>query len=91
LKLVHFETLYQFSHSSFEIREFNHFNQIVLGLFDVSYTFQNCIWIIYTRFIWCFVHISELYLNYLYCLTHFYFNVKSNTIMKCQTNLTKFD
>jgi len=39
LKLVHFKTLNQFSFSSFEIREFNNFNQILLGLFDVSYVF----------------------------------------------------
>jgi len=39
LKLVYFETLDKFSLSSFEIREFSHFNQILLGLFDVSYEF----------------------------------------------------
>jgi len=61
LKLVHFETLNQFNFSSFEIYEFNLFNQILLDLFDVSYAFQDC---------------------YLYCLTHFCFNVKSNIIMK---------
>jgi len=33
----------QFSPSSFEICGFNPFNQILLGLFDVSYTFQDCI------------------------------------------------
>jgi len=33
----------QFSHSSFEICEFIPFNQILLGLFDVSYVFQDCI------------------------------------------------
>jgi len=39
LNLVYFETLDQFSHSSFEIREFSPFNQILLDLFDVSYAF----------------------------------------------------
>ena len=48
LKLVHFKILDQFSHSSFEICEFNSFNQILLGLFDVSYGFQDCIWVVYT-------------------------------------------
>jgi len=43
LKLVNFEILNQFSPSSFEIRELNNFNQILLGLFDVSYTFQDYI------------------------------------------------
>jgi len=47
LKLVHFGTLNQFSHSSFEIRGFSPFNQNLLGLFDVSYAFQDCIWVIY--------------------------------------------
>jgi len=28
---------------SFEIREFSHFNQILLDLFDVLYAFQYCI------------------------------------------------
>ena len=45
--LVHFETLDQFSPSSFEIRGFSHFNQILVSLFDVSYTFQDYIWVIY--------------------------------------------
>jgi len=44
LKLVNFEILDQFSHSSFEIREFSHFNQILLCLFDISNTFHNSIW-----------------------------------------------
>jgi len=43
LELVHFETLDQFSHSSFEICDFNHFNQILLNLFDISSTFHNSI------------------------------------------------
>jgi len=43
LELVHFETWDQFSPSSFEIREFSPFNQILLGLFDVSYAFQDSI------------------------------------------------
>jgi len=57
--------LYQFSSSSFKIRECSHFNQILLGLFNVPYAFQD-----------------GLYLSCLYRLTHFCFNVKSNTIMK---------
>ena len=36
LKLVHFKILDQFSFLFFEIRKFNHFNQILLELFDVS-------------------------------------------------------
>ena len=48
MKLVNFETLDQFNPSSFEIREFSPFNQILLGLFDVSYAFQDCIWVVYT-------------------------------------------
>jgi len=47
LELVHFETLDKFSPSSFEIHEFSPYNQILLGLFDVSYTFQNCIYVVY--------------------------------------------
>jgi len=43
LELVHFETLDQFSPSSFEIREFTHFNQILLNLFDISSAFHNSI------------------------------------------------
>jgi len=43
LKLVHFEILDQFSHSSFEIRRFNPFNQILLSLFDISSAFYNSI------------------------------------------------
>jgi len=58
LELVHFETLDQFSPSSFEIREFNPFNQILLDLFDVSYAFQNYIWVVYN--VW---HIFALMLS----------------------------
>jgi len=32
--------LNQFSFSTFEIREFTHFNQILLSLFDISNAFQ---------------------------------------------------
>jgi len=39
LELIHFETLDQFSPSSFGIRGFSPFNQILLGLFDVLYAF----------------------------------------------------
>jgi len=35
--------LYQFSPSSFKMREFSHFNQILLSLFDVSSTFHDSI------------------------------------------------
>ena len=48
MKLVHFETLDQFSLSSLEIRGFSPFNQILLSLFDVSSAFQDCIWVVYT-------------------------------------------
>jgi len=58
LKLVNFETLNQFSHSSFKTREFSHFNQILLYLFDISYVFQDYIWVVYT--IW---HIFTLMLS----------------------------
>jgi len=58
LKLVHVETLDQFSLLSFEIRGFSYFNQILLGLFDVSYIFQDWIWVVYT--IW---HIFALMLS----------------------------
>jgi len=58
LELVHFETLNQFSHSSFEIHKFSPFNQILLGLFDVSYAFQDSIWVVYT--VW---HIFALMLS----------------------------
>jgi len=44
LELVHFETLNQFSPSSFEIRGFSPFNQILLSLFDISSAFHNSIW-----------------------------------------------
>jgi len=43
LELVHFETLNQFSPSSFEIRGFSPFNQILLNLFDISSAFHNSI------------------------------------------------
>jgi len=33
----------QFNHSSFEIRGFSHFNQILLSLFDALYAFYDCI------------------------------------------------
>jgi len=47
LELVHFETLDQFSLSSFEICGFSPFNQILLDLFDVSYTFHDCVSVVY--------------------------------------------
>jgi len=53
-----FETLDQLSPSFFKIRGFNHFNQILLGLFDFSYAFQDCIWVVYT--VW---HIFALILS----------------------------
>ena len=58
MELVHFKTFDQFSSSSFEISGFSLFNQILLGLFDVSYVVKDCIWIVYT--IW---HIFVLMLN----------------------------
>jgi len=45
LELVHFKILDQFSPSFFEIREFKHFNQILLSLFDISSAFHNNIWL----------------------------------------------
>jgi len=41
LELVHFETLNQFIPSSFEMRGFSPFNQILLSLFDISSMFHN--------------------------------------------------
>jgi len=40
--------LNQFSPLYFKTREFNHFNQILLGLFDILYEFQDCIRVVYT-------------------------------------------
>ena len=37
------EAQHQFSPLFFEICEFNHFNQILLNLFDISSTFHNSI------------------------------------------------
>jgi len=54
LKLFHFETLKQFSHSSFKIRGFSPFNQILEGLFNVSYAFQDCIWVVYIVYTFSF-------------------------------------
>ena len=48
----------QFNPSFLKIRKFSHFNPILLCLFDVSYTFQDCIWVVYI--IW---HIFVLMLN----------------------------
>jgi len=45
LELVNFKILDQFSHSSFEIRGFSHFNQILLILVDISNAFHNSIWL----------------------------------------------
>jgi len=58
LKLVYFKILDQFSLSSFEIREFSYFNQILIGLFNVLYAFQDCIWVV--RTVW---HIFALILS----------------------------
>ena len=58
MELVHFKTLDQFSPSSFEIREFSPFNQILLGLFDVLYAFQDFIGVVYI-----FWHIFALMLS----------------------------
>jgi len=43
LELIHLETFDQFSLLSFKLREFNHFNQILLSLFDISSVFHNSI------------------------------------------------
>jgi len=43
LELVHFKTLDQVSPSSFKIRKFNFFNQILLSLIDISNVFHNSI------------------------------------------------
>jgi len=43
LEFVNFKILDQFSHLSFEIREFSHFNHILLYLFDVLYVSDYCI------------------------------------------------
>jgi len=43
LESVYFETLNQFSPSSFEIRGFSPFNQILLNLFDISSAFHTSI------------------------------------------------
>jgi len=45
LELVNFEILDQFNYSSFEIRGFNHFNQILLSLFDILSAIHNSIWL----------------------------------------------
>jgi len=58
LELVHFKTLDKFSRSSFEIRGYSLVNKILVGLFDVSYAFQDSIWVVYT--VW---HIFDLILN----------------------------
>jgi len=41
LELVPIETFDQFSPSSLEMREFSHFNQILLSLFEVSNAFYD--------------------------------------------------
>ena len=53
-----FWNLDQFSHLSLEIRKFNFFNQILIGLFDVLYAFHDCIWVVYN--VW---HIFALILS----------------------------
>ena len=58
MELVNFETLDQFNPPYFEIHGFSHFNQILLGLFDILYAFHDCIWAVYN--IW---HIFALMLN----------------------------
>jgi len=56
LELVHFETLNQFSPSSFKIHGFSPFNQI--SLFDVSCAYHDCIWVV--SIVW---HIFTLMLS----------------------------
>ena len=58
MELVHLETLDQFISWSCGIRGFSFFNQIFLGLFDVLYTFLDCIWVVYI--VW---HIFSLMLS----------------------------
>jgi len=41
LELVHFKNFDPFSLSSFEICIFNHFNQILLSLFDILNAYHN--------------------------------------------------
>ena len=75
MELVHFETLNQFSPSSFEIRGFSTFNQILLGLFDVLYTFQDCIWVV--NIVW---HIFALMLSQTLLWNTFEMSSKVNKI-----------
>jgi len=51
LKLVYFETLDQFSPSSFEIRRFSPFNQILLGLCFVHIPG------LYLSYLYCLTHL----------------------------------
>jgi len=43
----------QFSHLSFEICEFSHFNQILLSLFDISSTYIMIVFELFTPFDIC--------------------------------------
>jgi len=43
LELIDFKILNQFSLSYFKICGFNSFNQILLGLFNVLYAFEDCV------------------------------------------------
>jgi len=82
LELIYFETLNQFSLSSFEIRGFSLFNQILLGLFDVSYAFQDCIWVVYT-----IGHIFALMLSQILLWNAFEMLNKLNKIWLTRINL----
>jgi len=86
LELVHFETLDQFSHSSFEIREFSPLNQILLSLFNVSYAFQDCIWIVYI--LW---HIFALMLSQILLWNAFKMLNKLNKILLKELNPQYFE
>jgi len=82
LELVHFETLNQFNPSSFEIREFSPFNQILSGLFDVSYAFQDYIWVVYI--VW---HIFVLMLSQILLWNLLEMSNKLNKIWLKELNL----
>jgi len=82
LKLVNFETLNQFNHSCFKIHEFSPFNQILLGLFDVSCASQDCIWVVYI--VW---HIFALMLSQILLWDAFEMSNKLNKIWLKRLNL----
>ena len=76
MKLVHLETLDQFSPSSFEICGFSSFNQILLSLFDISSVFHN---------------VFDLTLKKKCVKKYKQFKYNPEMHTKHQLNLTKFD